>query len=487
MTPPKVRHQFGISGGPILSTYCNPLPLPNYPRGRYAAVNHDAEYDGWRSGVKRDFRETADPSVIYEDGRYVLYSSAGMAWTSDDGGATWQHRPIEPYDIGYAPTVVKHAGRYLLTACHASIWASDDPLGPFTELGPIRGVDGEPLEPAKDFYDPMLFADDDGRLFVYWGLAGDGIKGVELDAADPTRAVSERAVMFAYDPAHVWERFGEFNEDPTKSYVEGPWMLKVSGRYYLTYTAPGTEFATYGMGAYVGESPLGPFRYQSHNPICQSKHGLIRGAGHGCVVRGHGDQLWAFFTCGAQVTHNFERRVGMAPARIDEHGELRVGPVSEFPMPTAGGEDTAGLLPVNRAKAVGASTFAPGREPCYANDGDLRTWWQPEAGDATPTFLSTFNGRFTVSAMRVAWAEPGLDYDVGRGPQAVPYTLELRDGDGKDQAWRTVIDNRGGADGLIDYRTFTPQPATEARLVVHESPGYAWGVADLSLFGVVAV
>ncbi|MEL7087777.1 MAG: family 43 glycosylhydrolase, partial [Planctomycetota bacterium] len=315
-------------------TYCNPLPLPNYPRGRYADGGHDAEYDGWRTGVRRDFRETADPSVLYEDGRYILYSSAGMAWTSDDGGATWQHRPIEPYDIGYAPTVVKHAGRYLLTACHASIWVGDNPLGPFEELGPIRTADGGELEPAEKFYDPMLFSDDDGRLFVYWGLADDGIKGVELDAADPTSAVSDRAVMFAYDPAHVWERYGEFNEDASKSFVEGPWMLKAAGQYYLTYTAPGTEFASYAMGAYVADAPLGPFRYQSHNPICASRHGLIRGAGHGCVIHGHADQLWAFFTCGAQTAHNFERRVGMAPARIDGHGELRVGPVSECPMPT---------------------------------------------------------------------------------------------------------------------------------------------------------
>ncbi|MEM7626443.1 MAG: family 43 glycosylhydrolase [Planctomycetota bacterium] len=465
-----------------MSTYCNPLPLPNYPRGRYADGSHDAEYDGWRTGVRRDFRETADPSVIYEAGRYILYSSAGMAWTSDDGGATWQHRPIEPYDIGYAPTVVKHAGRYLLTACHASVWASDNPLGPFEELGPIRAAGGGELEPAAKFYDPMLFSDDDGRLFVYWGLADDGIKGVELDEDDPTRAITEREVMFAYDPDHVWERFGEFNEDASKSFVEGPWMLKAAGRYYLTYTAPGTEFASYGMGAYVADTPLGPFRYQRHNPICESRHGLIRGAGHGCVIHGHADQLWAFFTCGAQTAHNFERRVGMAPARIDEHGELRVGPVNERPMPISGGNVTAGLLPVNRAKAVSASSVAPGRDPSYANDGDLRTWWQPAEDDAIPRLVSRFDGRFSVSSTRLAWAEPGLNYDAGRVPKPIAFTLELRDGERAD--WEVVADNRGGAELLIDYRTFAPTVATQARVTVHASPGYAWGIADMSVFGV---
>lgn len=40
---------------------------------------------------------------------------------------------------------------------------------------------------------------------------------------------------------------------------EGAWMLKHRGRYWLTYSAPGTN-PMYCMGAYVGEGPLGPFR-----------------------------------------------------------------------------------------------------------------------------------------------------------------------------------------------------------------------------------
>ncbi len=365
-----------------MSTYCNPLSLPNYPRGRYTFAPD--EHIGWIGEGRRDFRETADPTVLYEGGRYILYSSAGMAWTSDDGGATWQHRQVEPNDVGYAPTVVRFGGRYLLTACHAPLYVADNPLGPFREVGRFRAVGGGELEPPKYFGDPMLFADEE-RLFLYWGLAHDGIKGVELSPGDPAQAITERAVLFAYNPDHAWERFGEHHEDPTRSYIEGPWMLKAGGRYHLTYTGPGTRFANYAMGTYVADQPLGPFTYPDHNPICASPHGLIRGAGHGCVIRGHGDRLWAFFTCGAQVAHGFERRIGMAPAHLDERGALRVGPVGELPMPVAGGEADAGLRPVNRTFPMRASSQAPGRDPAYMMDGDLRTWWQPAADDPRPT------------------------------------------------------------------------------------------------------
>ena len=117
----------------------------------------------------------------------------------------------------------------------------------------------------------------------YWG-GGSPIYGVELDPADPCCFLGEPTELFRYDPAHVWERVGEWNEDSTHSFVEGSWMFKHGEDYYLTYCAPGTEFSTYAMGAYRGKGPLGPFRYQENNPILSKKYGIVRGPGHGCLL-----------------------------------------------------------------------------------------------------------------------------------------------------------------------------------------------------------
>ena len=68
----------------------------------------------WKLGYKEQFRELADPSVLWFDGKWYLYPSVDMAWVSADNGGTWQHHPLNVRDIGYAPTVVRHRGRFLL-------------------------------------------------------------------------------------------------------------------------------------------------------------------------------------------------------------------------------------------------------------------------------------------------------------------------------------------------------------------------------------
>ncbi|MDX9975786.1 MAG: family 43 glycosylhydrolase, partial [FCB group bacterium] len=308
-------------------TYCNPLVLPDYPRGR-SSIDKTPDTFGYLQDPPRDFRETADPSVLYHDGRWYLYPSCGMAYVSDDF-VTWRHVRMDPYDCGYAPTVVAHRGRFLLTACKAPIMQSDNPLGPFVPIGPLRRPNGEPVE---NFNDPMLFSDDDGRLYAYWGLSAPGIFGAEIDPERPDRLLTEPRILFSYDASHEWERYGPNNEDASKSFVEGPWMVKVGSRYFLTYAAPGTEWRTYGMGTYVSDAPLGEFRYQARNPILRQTAGLIRGPGHGCIVKGPRDTLWAFYTCTVCYEHIFERRIGMDPAGIDADGNLFVRPASEIPQ-----------------------------------------------------------------------------------------------------------------------------------------------------------
>ena len=150
------------------TTYCNPLPLPNYPVGKRArdlTVGAPVPKDDWLWLVDRQqqFRELADVSVLWHEGAWYLYPSVDMAWVSKDGGATWQHHPLNVRDIGYAPTIVKHKGKYLLMASESSVYTADAPLGPFKELGPIKLPAGVPGQ-----IDPMLFSDD-GRLFYYWG------------------------------------------------------------------------------------------------------------------------------------------------------------------------------------------------------------------------------------------------------------------------------------------------------------------------------
>ena len=65
--------------------YCNPLPLPDYPEGmfspsRYGKVDRESDF----MGSPRDFRELADPDVIYMDGCWYLFPSCRQAYVSEN-------------------------------------------------------------------------------------------------------------------------------------------------------------------------------------------------------------------------------------------------------------------------------------------------------------------------------------------------------------------------------------------------------------------
>jgi xylan 1,4-beta-xylosidase len=486
-------HKVGEKKEPATSgptTYCNPISLPDYPLGKRArevTVGAPVPKDDslWLVDKQQQFRELADVSVLWHDGAWYMYPSVDMAWVSKDGGATWQHQPLNIRDVGYAPTIVKHKGKFLLMASESSVYTADAPLGPFQEIGAIKLPRGLPPQ-----IDPMLFSDEDGRLFYYWGCTPtEGIFGVELDADNPTRVISKPVKVIAFEPQRFpWQRLGDWNEQPARGWVEGAWMFKRKGRYYLTYSAAGTENRTYAMGCAVSRSPLGPFEPQKNNPILRTTRGLITGTAHGCVVEGPHSSLWAFYTVRAAVVHGFERRLGMDPAYIGEDGELYVNGASSLPQRLATvskGAEPTGWLPLNAGPRTVGSSDGPNLSGRLAVDDDLRTWWQPAADDKTPTLTSQLTSpNAVVRAVRVIWRDVGLNTKEGVKPGAYRYKVEVETA---ANTWTTVIDrSQSTEDLLIDYRECPSTRGTAARLViVGAPPGVTPGVAEFTVFGEV--
>ena len=209
------------------TTYCNPLTIPDYPLGKRARDivpgTPVGAIDLWLQDHMEQFRELADVTVLWHDGRWYMYPSVDMAWVSSDGGISWQHHPLNIRDIGYAPTIVRHKGRFLLMASESEVYISDSPLGPFKPIGRIALPPGLPSQT-----DPMLFSDDDGRLYYYWGCTPtDGIYVVELDADNPTRLLGKPVKLMGFEPERFpWQRTGDWNEDPNQGWIEGSWVLR---------------------------------------------------------------------------------------------------------------------------------------------------------------------------------------------------------------------------------------------------------------------
>lgn len=473
--------------GAAASTYCNPLSIPNYPIGRNArdlvlgAPTNSSDFL-WLLGHKEQYRELADVSVLWHENKWYMYPSVDMAWVSSDGGVTWQHHPLNVRDLGYAPTIVKHRGKFLLMGSNSPVHTADSPLGPFTPVGRIPTPRNLPSQ-----IDPMLFSDDDGRLFFYWGCtANDGIYGVELDPEDPTKLRGESQRLIAFEPdVYPWQRVGDWNENPNAGWIEGAWMIKRNGTYYLTYCGAGTENGTYAVACVTGNSPLGPFTQQKNNPVLRSTTGLVTGTAHGSFVEGPNNSLWAFYTVRAGVIHGFERRLGMDPAWIGDNGELRVSPASSLPMRMTGtskGAEPTGWVPLNANRQSRGSSTAANLTTRLAVDNDLRTWWQPDTGDKSPVLTTAFTSNSTVHAVRIAWRDIGLNTRQGAVPGPYRYKVEVETA---PNTWVAVIDRSDNTeDLLIGYRECAPTKATAARLVILGAPpGITPGVAEFTLFG----
>jgi len=470
-------------------TFCNPMPLENYPlglfcRGMVNGTKPPKEPETWVSDDRlvHQFRELADPSLLWENGTWYVFPSADLCWRSKDLGGTWEHVPLhlsgadgEKDQINYAPTVCKHRGKYLLIGGAGHVFQADRPEGPFKDLGELKlprwGKDwnwltGNP--PA--LWDPNYFSDDDGKLYFYWGCSPtNGIWGVEMDSEDPLKLVSVPKKLIAFEPrTQPWEIAP--GKSPEMGYLEGPWMIKRDGKYILTYAAAGTENKEYAMGQALSDKPLGTFVKPKNNPFFRKTTGFITGTSHGSVAQGPDGTWWVAYTINANCVHWFERRIGFDRIDFEPDGSLKVTEATDTPQ----------WLPGHGTGATGWKRLVAKSSEPQATDLKFKTYWQPEKLPASVEV--TFNGLKTVRAYRLIWHDGDLDTENGvkKGPFRYGITYQATDG-----SWKLLVDEgRNTHDRLVDYRETEAVQARALRLVVLGGPkGIKPGVVDFSPFG----
>lgn len=481
-----------------LHTYLNPLSIPDIPRGTDEWCKEQdgifSHYDKPKNILTPDYRSISDPTVFYEHGKWFLYTSYGMAWVTEDF-EKWKHFRTEPYNPKYSPCITRWKNKYLLTAWLCPLYEADNPLGPFKRLGDFIMPDGKEFE----VYDPCIFTDDDGKIYLYAVDTEEcdnaqGVRyitvGYELDAENPRKVVRGPVKIIGMDPNNYWERHGYNNVDDEFGWVEGPHLLKYNGRYYLIYAAPDTCDASYCMAVYYSDkSPLEGFVCQKKNPLTFHRTGLITGAGHGCVERGPNNSLWAFYTIAMPCVQRYERRIGMDMVAVDEYGELYcpfgVTDVPQYipdyiknPLETGNSPHLKNLTEMVRPIATSCTE---GRDAIYATDGNNLTFWRPKDDDKTPMIECDLSGIFYVFSARVFWREIGLDYTNGIMPKPVQYKIEGFN-DGK---WFTLVDKSDNREELnIDYTPFVGKKCRKVRLtVLSDRQVIKYGVIDFSVFG----
>ena len=321
-----------------MKVFCNPLNVP-YP--------YQFKFDPRDKGRLSVNREAADPSmVLFQCKTYLFASMTGAVWVSEDMAHWESHRLPENLPIyDYAPDVRVIGDWLYFTASNRGV-----PCDFYRTKDPMNGP-WEQIKATFDFWDPHMFPDEDGRLYFYWGCSNNTpIWGVELDQ-ETMRPLGEKVSLITGDPwRRGYERFGEDHSEnprtdteidrlfedflaecerngsmPPKEnyamirstfagmpYIEGPWMTKYKGRYYLQYACPGAEINVYADGVYVSDHPLGPFTPAENNPFSYKPGGFLPGAGHGSTMQDTAGAFWHTSTMRISMNHVFERRVGVS-------------------------------------------------------------------------------------------------------------------------------------------------------------------------------
>lgn len=411
-------------------TYCNPLNLD------YTYMIYNAHNDiSYRSG--------ADPAVVEFRGEYYMFVTRSMGYWHSTDLTDWEF--IKPEKWYFEGSNAPAAENYK----DSVLYVTGNPSGAMSVLYTDNPKKGDwKAEPSilTDLQDPDLFIDDDGQAYMYWGSSNKfPIRGKKLDKDDTFRP-GETVELFNLDAKkHGWERFGENNKDTIRGYVEGPWMTKHNGKYYLQYAAPGTEFNVYGDGAYVSDHPLGPFKYMPNNPFSFKPGGFINGAGHGSTVEGPEDTYWHFSTMAVSVNIGWERRIGMFETFFDEDGLMHSNTYfGDYPhyAPSASEEKRGnfrGWMLLSYKKPVTVSSTLENHEAKNIVDENVRSFWVAEKNDDQQWIEIDLQKAADVHAVQVNYNDYKSDM-YGRIPGLHHQYQIQASKDGK--SWQTIIDKK---------------------------------------------
>lgn len=447
--------------------YCNPLNVD------YRYQFNQQVMPGMGEGAIEVSREAADPSMICFKGKYYIFASMTLGvWVSEDM-ANWEAKRLPDnlpfYD--YAPDV-RVIGDY--------VYFSASKRGEPCNFYRTKNIEEGPYEEIKgtfDFWDPNLFVDDDGKVYFYWGCANmTPIWGVEMDP-ETMQPKTERIELvhgnwsengyevcgedhcdLPLEDDALEAKYREFMQmqgmDPDnlppqmqgmaimlkgyvsgRPYIEGAWMDKHDGKYYLQYACPGAQYNVYADGVYVSDSPLGPFKLAQNNPYSYKPGGFIPGAGHGSTMRDQNDNLWHTSTMRISMNHNFERRVGVWPAGFDADGELfcnqRYG---DWPLAVTSEKQNPWKDPewmlLSYGKNATASSAEDGKGADKIADENVRTWWRAASENPGEWVQLDLGETMDVRAIQINFADDKIEIPVPgelRGNQTGKRYIEERD------------------------------------------------------------
>jgi xylan 1,4-beta-xylosidase len=409
-----------------------------------------------------------EPVIKIFDGDYYLFTRGrrGYWWSSDF--ANWNYVNA-PNLLGGIVGITEIDGKLYNYAGNTNnrVRTTDDPKsGIWYDAGTFSSTNYGDAS--------MLYDEDTGRLFMYYGWSQIlGIRVVELDKLT-FKEISEPQVVVWGDPHnHGWETryssdlifpfFTDRQYRPEEyGWTEGPHPLKYNGKYYLLYSSIGLEFASYAQGVMVADDPMGPYHYDEHNPLTRMVSGSAPGAGHGSFFVDKQGKLWTIcMVAFTQNGGNGNTLMSLFPTDLDKQGVMHANmEYGDYPQYLPGvkknpiTDNYTGWTLLSWSKKVEtSSTQAPGAQtgnywPAFAVDQDGKTFWSAQTGNPGEYLTVDLGKKSDIRGIQLQFDRAGAS-----GFQALTryesYTVDVSD---DNQNWTQVIDKSNNPQDLrSDY------------------------------------
>lgn len=431
-------------------------------------------------------REAADPTMVLYKNEYYLFASKSGGYFHSTDLIHWDLIKTDDLPIeAYAPAAfVMNDHIYFMASQSAplTIYKTSDPKsGKWQVANPAFPI---------GMTDPDLFLDNDGRVFFYYGCSNvNPMYGVELDSKTLNPVGGPVALFNSKRNIYGWERKGDYNDKGENPWIEGAWMTKHNGKYYLQYSGPGTEFKSYCDGVYVSDNPLGPFVLANNNPVSYKPEGFVASAGHSSTFQDKYGNYWHVSTMTISQKHMFERRLGLFPTFFDKDGDMHVYTgFGDFPfkVPAKKISSPEELFPnwmlLSYNKPVKVSSELAAHPKAYAADEEIRSFWSAQTGDKGEWISMDLQKTCTVNAVQINYAENNTKL---MGRSADIYYQYLLEYSTDNKTWKKLVDKTQSKSDLPhDYIELkTPVQARYIRLVNHRVPDGTFAIAGLRVFG----
>lgn len=464
-------------------TFCNPITL-DFGTGRA--------------------RRAGEPVVVLHQDDYYLFITGLKGYWYSGNMRDWKY--VDAPDLpGGCPSAVSDGKRLIVSGdkTRRDVWVSTDPK---------NGVWKEAGYYDREYGDADMFIDDDGRYYMYWGWSQIlPFQVVELDPENGFKEKGKPVTLFFGDyKSHgferrrpedvIWSIFSYRDYLPEENpWIEGPWMVKHNGKYYLQYAAIGLELTTYSHGVYVSDNPMGPFKYSPHNPLTFKTTGFVVGTGHGSTFHDKNGQLWTIAMVPSVYGEGIRGTAELAlfPTAVDAQGVMHSNTeFGDYPQYYPGVKEDAvnnnftGWMLLSKNKYVEVSSALKGFEAANAVDENFLTHWAAQSGEAGEYITVDLGKICDIYALQVNFDQHGVKVDMSRGFR-MPEPLEQYQSfkveisvDNKN--WLQLVDkSKNTADVKHDYTELAePEKARYVKVTnVFTPENGMFAVKDLRVFG----